>query len=162
MWNDAGTGGAVQDNNNCYNYACNKPTGTFAQPGDASGKPIVGPLSCKSVTAAATSDGLAPQDCAKACPAGSYKVALVVDPIGFKADKLNPDFHWYRQDDNGNWSHKPGDGEATNVDSSGKPIVDPNKADRRRPGKSGTLRAGYTDFCGCFCVNADPTKVNIK
>jgi hypothetical protein len=146
-----------QSKNNCYNYACNKKTNTFAQPGRKGGTPITFPLSCKSVTAAAKSDGLVPQNCDLACPEGSYKVALVVDPTG--GDGLGPDFHWYRQDSGGNWSHKPGAGEATNQDSSGKAIPDPRTADRRRKGKT-AMQPGYTDFCGCFCV--DPTKVAIQ
>ena len=31
---------------------------------------------------------------------GEYAVLLVVDP--------NNDYHWYRQDSDGTWSHKPG------------------------------------------------------
>ena len=33
-WNDFD---GVQFNNNCYNYACDQKTGTYAQPGRASG-----------------------------------------------------------------------------------------------------------------------------
>ena len=33
-WNDAN---GIQFNNNCYNYGCDLQTGTYAQPGRASG-----------------------------------------------------------------------------------------------------------------------------
>ncbi|QGZ42659.1 hypothetical protein IP92_04873 [Pseudoduganella flava] len=35
------------------------------------------------------------------------------------------DYHWYRQDNTGYWSHKPGQGEATNLDVAGRLIRDP-------------------------------------
>ena len=35
------------------------------------------------------------------------------------------DYHWYRQDDTGYWSHKPGHTRATDRDASGNVIVDP-------------------------------------
>lgn len=58
------------------------------------------------------------------CPAGTYKVALVIVPTG-----TNPDYHWYRQDSDGLWSHKPGKTAATRLDNSGLPIIDPQIAD---------------------------------
>src|SRR5579871_5831857 len=140
-WNKPG----VVTTNNCYAYATNQMTGTFPQPGKNSGTEPTPPYTCDNVTTGAVGDGLAKGECDKACPAGSYKVALVIDP---SVD--NNDFHWYRQDSNGNWSHKPGGTDATNLDNSGKPITDPRNADR----------GGYTTFCGCFCV--DPKKVNVK
>jgi len=36
------------------------------------------------------------------CENGSFKVALVIDP--------GIDYHWYRQNSDGTWSHKPGGG----------------------------------------------------
>ena len=52
---------------------------------------------------------------------GECVVALVIRP--------GRDFHWYRQDQNGNWSHKPGSTAATNLDNSGNVITDPRTAD---------------------------------
>ena len=54
LWNDNGT---IQDNNNCYNYACNMQTNTYAQPGEASGN-IYLSITCNEVTNGAISDGL--------------------------------------------------------------------------------------------------------
>ncbi len=132
VWNDAD---GIQYNNNCYNYACNIRTGTFAQPGRATGNQYTA-LTCPEVTKGAVSDGLQPHNCATRCTGCCHKVALVMAP-GY-------DFHWYRLDNNGLWSHKPGGTEATNLDNSGNPIVDPSTADR----------GPYTQFCGCFCVCA--------
>jgi hypothetical protein len=50
---------------------------------------------------------------------GYYLIALVV--------AKGKDYHWYRQDDSGYWSHKPGHTKATNLDASGKVIVDPRE-----------------------------------
>ncbi|UCE27377.1 MAG: hypothetical protein JSW52_01085 [Candidatus Coatesbacteria bacterium] len=148
-WNDFSTAGyeGVQDNNNCYNYACDTITGTFAQPGEASGIILTyDDLECEFVTNAAIADGLVSVDCDEGCGCKEcqHKVALVMDTIDPK------DYHWYRQDRDGTWSHKPGDGEATNLDGSDNIITDPRTADWGR----------YNVFCGCFCVNK--TKITIE
>jgi hypothetical protein len=131
-WNDAD---GVQFNNNCYNYACDIKTGTFAQPGQASGN-MYSSLDCQEVGDGAVSDGLRDVDCDRGCGCREccHQVALVIWP--------GTDFHWYRLDRNGRWSHKPGGTEATNLDNSGNPITDPRTADR----------GPYTVFCGCYCV----------
>jgi len=60
------------------------------------------------------------------CSEGGYKVALVLS---------EKDYHWFRQNPDGTWSHKPGDGEVTNLDYSGnddhpgKIIYDPQNCD---------------------------------
>lgn len=46
------------------------------------------------------------------CSKGTYKIALVI------YSKF--DYHWYRQNPDGTWSHKPGYGEVMNKDFSGK------------------------------------------
>lgn len=56
------------------------------------------------------------------CSSGCYKVALVVDP--------GDDYHWYRQNSDGTWSHKPGSGTVRNFDDSGNLITDPSNCDR--------------------------------
>lgn len=132
FWNDAGT---IQYNNNCYNYGNNKRTDTFAQPGKAAGA-MYTQLTCASVYQAAVADGLDPLRSGN-CANNMDKVALVVAP-GW-------DYHWYRLDSGGMWSHKPGKTQATNVDNSGKPISNPETANR----------GPYTDFCGYFCSCSD-------
>ena len=57
----------VQPNNNCYNYANDKITNSFAQPGEASGKPIT-ELTVAQVLAAVESDGWLKMDVPKEAP----------------------------------------------------------------------------------------------
>lgn len=130
-WND---GGPRQWNNNCYNYACNYRSDTFAQPGLAAGAMYTS-LSCASVKPAAVNDALIDSPAAdNKCPANGHLVALVIAP-GW-------DFHWYRKGRNGRWSHKPGGTQVTNLDNSGAIITDPRTADR----------GPYTQFCTFMVV----------
>jgi len=130
-WND---GGQKQGNNNCYNYATNYRTDTFAQPGQASGAMYTA-LTCASVRPAAIADALINSPRANnKCPREGHLVALVIWP--------SVDFHWYRKGRNGRWSHKPGSTPVTNLDNSSNPISDPRTADR----------GGYTNFCTFMVV----------
>jgi len=61
------------------------------------------------------------------------------------------DYHWYRLDSTGKWSHKPGPTPATNVDASGNPIASPETANRDYSGPDYSLN--YSVFCGYFCVD---------
>ncbi|MCP4346045.1 MAG: hypothetical protein GY795_11035 [Desulfobacterales bacterium] len=65
------------------------------------------------------------------------KVALAVRP--------NKDYHWYRQDSDGMWSHKIGNDEATNLDDSLETITNPETA----------KNVPYTEFCRYFCTCSD-------
>lgn len=130
-WNDSGQ---RQWNNNCYNYATNYRSDTFAQPGLAAGA-MYAALTCASVRPAAIKDELIDNPNAKnKCPKEGHLVALVVAP--------NYDFHWYRKGRNGRWSHKPGSTKVTNLDNSGVLIPDPRNANR----------GPYTDFCTFMTV----------
>ena len=129
--------GFVRDWNNCYNYANNRRTDTYASPGEASGQEF-NTLTCLSIDSAVLRDGLETcTDITQPIPPGKARIALCVNP--------GTDFHWYREDRNGMWSHKIGKGKALNRDNSGQPISDPEKADR----------GGYTDFCGYYFVYSD-------
>ncbi len=139
-WNDEGH---RQYCNGSYDYACNHPTGRQAQPGRAGGMSVLR-FDRAALHAAALADGLLLSDgdecgCAGPC---WQRVALALWP--------DHDFHWYRQDRDGRWSHKPGGGPATNLDSSGRPIVDPRTADR----------GPYQVFCGFYCLR--PARVQIR
>jgi hypothetical protein len=123
--------------NNCYNYTNNKPTNTFAQPGRASGAQAPW-MSCFYVHPAAVADGLVPiSDYPSTILNFMSGAALVVAP--------GRDYHWYRLNEDGTWSHKPGSGSATNRDNSGNIITDPRTANR----------GIYTDFCGFFMLWSD-------
>jgi hypothetical protein len=137
-WNDPYQPGydyGHQADNNCYNYACDRATDTFAQPGYAGTGVLNWVMQCPEVSAGAQADGLHSRpDGTPASERCCHTVALVVAP--------GIDYHWYRLDDNGMWSHKPGQTAARNVDNSNQPIANPETADR----------GPYTQFCGYFTV----------
>jgi hypothetical protein len=127
-------GSGTGDYNNCYNYANNRITNTFAQPGTASGNPFTQEHNCTdpgSVLAGAVSDGLvaSPNFSAPLAANQGWYVALVLWP--------GHDFHWYRQDSSGCWSGKDDGEDVTNADYSRNHISDPKTADR----------GPYTVFC---------------
>ncbi|MDX2138103.1 MAG: hypothetical protein SF123_08400 [Chloroflexota bacterium] len=122
----------VRQNNNCYNYARNWRTDTFAQPGRAS-KCYPYPMACSDVVNAALCDGLVHR--CECLPDSEYPrrfVALVVAP-GY-------DYHWYRKQIGNFWGHKPGGTPAKNTDNSSVIITNPETCNR----------GPYTDFCGYF------------
>lgn len=72
------------------------------------------------------------------CKNGYYK--------GFLAIDTGKDYHFYRQDSSGFWSHKPGALQITNLDSNGEIITNPRKASRNYSNFQ------YTTSCNYFCV----------
>ena len=128
----------AQYDNNCYNYANDERTDTFAQPGKAHGCYPYPLSTCADVYAAAQCDGLVPiASGTSPTPDDMHRVYLMVWP-GY-------DYHWYRQDiPNGMWSHKPGSTPVTDRDSSGALIYNPDTADTGPY----TLRCGYMAACG--------------
>ncbi|KAL4219741.1 hypothetical protein ACF0H5_020155 [Mactra antiquata] len=121
--------GRVQRRNNCYNYATNLQTNTFAQPGRGSGRKYVGPENARNVLEATYRDGLTRLSGPRA--GGQCVIVLVIWP--------GEDFHFYRLDSNGYWSHKSGRTPARDVDNSGNRILSPETADRGPY----TIIAGY-------------------
>jgi hypothetical protein len=75
------------------------------------------------------------------CPVGTSKIAMVVDP--------GDDYHFYRQDSNGLWSHKDGANPVKRVDAEGQLIWDPRTAVRDYRPRS---YLNYKDFCGFYCA----------
>jgi hypothetical protein len=132
-----------QPYNNCYNYATNYRSDTFAQPGRAAGA-MYSSLTCGSVKPAAIADMLidAPGATHNTCPVDGDLVALVIAP-GW-------DFHWYRRDKTGWWSHKPGSTAATDRDNANHYISNPETANR----------GPYTDFCGYLVVKHGHVKLS--
>lgn len=130
----------VQRRNNCYNYASNIITNTFAQPGRANRHNITRnppQLYGESVYYGAILDGLIPVPAPTQClpSPGLNLIALVIWP--------GRDYHFYRLDKNGYFSHKPGRSPARNVDNSNNLILDPRTCDR----------GPYTVFKGFFTTN---------
>ena len=73
------------------------------------------------------------------CKPGYYKVALVVAP--------NRDYHWYRQNYDGTWSHKPGGDLVINFDGNNEVILNPETCNRR------IHNIYYSTFVGFYQVN---------
>ena len=83
-----------------------------------------------------------------ACPPGSYKISLVL--------ATGSNYHFYRQDDSGYWSHKDGGTPAMRLDASGNVIVDPQTADRKYK------RLDYDTFCGYYCARPDDVTIPLE
>ena len=75
------------------------------------------------------------------CKKGFYKAFIAVD--NKEGDK---DYHFWRQDSNGMWSHKPGTTAVVNVDSDGKLIFNPLLANRKYKFYN------YSKPCFFFCT----------
>jgi hypothetical protein len=130
--------------NNSYNYAANYRTDTLAQPGLASA--VNHNNTCATVVAAAVADGFVDAPTANnRSPDDGHLVALVMSP-GW-------DYHWYRQERNGYWSHKIGSGGVTNIDNSGHAIRDPRDATRGMYGQFCTFmiaKHGHIKLAGAI------------
>lgn len=150
-WNNP----AYQTCNNCYNYGCDIRTDTFAQPGYAHGASYSA-LTCADVGNAAIADGLAPQP-EKTCKGCTHLVALVIAPVDAPGEQ--EDYHWYRLDDNGRWSHKPGGNPATDLDASDNQIANPETADRYYYYQADYI-LDYSTFCGYYCVDKKFVEIN--
>jgi len=70
------------------------------------------------------------------------RFALVIAP--------GVDYHWYRQNPDGTWSHKPGWWTVRTFDDSSNTIFDPQLADR----VSNPYLPDYTWVIGYFAVSA--------
>jgi hypothetical protein len=92
---------------NCYRYACDDPK----KPGEDH-SPFPGGadpgrhITCKDIMDGARKQGAKDPDSSGCCAKGWRKIAGVVQ------DKSHPgadnDYHWYRQEPDGTWSHKRG------------------------------------------------------
>ena len=156
MWNDS----FHIVRNNCYAYACDilcsPPDPDKQQPGRASGD-YPNPVTCTDIGNAAVSDGLV-AGVEKQCAGCTHLAALVIAKEDYSGSipKL-ADYHWYRLDDNGRWSHKPGWTKATDKDASGNSIPNPETADRLYAGADYIL--DYSTFCTYYCVDKDVVKI---
>jgi len=113
-----------QPNNNCYNYATNVATNSFAQPGRMTGEPLSSGYTAQDVVDGAVSDGLnyvgetlkELNHYAKSAGPGHF-VALMISPPNSSVSWLG-DYHWARLDDikTSSWSQKDGGDQVTNFD----------------------------------------------
>ena len=119
----------IKSTHNCYTYALGKiipGLDSKAQPGYASGFDHIddNEYKCKEFRKRLKNDspGSYLETFDNACIPGFYKVFLALD--------VGNDYHWWRQDSNQMWSHKPGSTSVVNIDSKGKKIKNPLKANR--------------------------------
>ena len=124
---------------------CHKP-----QPGYRSGHGTFGDYSnytCKNVNKRVLSDNpniFRTQNHEDKCPSDYYKGSLVV---ASKPGETGT-YHFYRQDDDGTWSHKPGANAVTKLDADDNVIVDPRTANRNY----GPGRVNYDNYCHTYCL----------
>jgi hypothetical protein len=85
------------------------------------------------------------------CGKDMYKGAMVTDP--------GSTFHFYRQNKDGTWSHKPGTLKVSREDANGLPIYSPFTANRDYTKPNDKDPINYTGFCGYYCL---PTKKKAK
>jgi hypothetical protein len=148
-WND---GEWVEGSNNCYNYSTNRNTMNYAQPGYGGGQttPSYKPSDLK---AAVIRDGLefvADPGAGKfpTVPEGKSLVALITG----LAPNYTADYHWYRKDRDGRWTHKPGPCEATDryfpYSSIDAVVTDPRT-------KAAWDPTQYDTFVGFFLVDSN-------
>jgi hypothetical protein len=146
----------VKEAQNCFAYAfdyrrlpkkCTKDSCpvSFPQPGRASGYPKwskVNGKRCPDLMARLFGDvpDLKVSSFEGRCPKKYSKIALVVDP--------DEDYHFYRLDSNGYWSHKPGATDVTHLDATKRPIYDPQLASRYYPDSG----LHYDKFCSYLCA----------
>lgn len=150
----------IKESHNCYTYALNylnlppskRCTKTscplpFPQPGRASGYPKwsnVKGKRCPDLIARIMGDvpGSSVSTFEAKCPAGTRKISVVADE--------DEDYHFYRQDSNGYWSHKPGATDVIHRDATNRLIYDPELASRYYPSSG----LHYDNFCSYLCVPA--------
>ncbi|MBR2906600.1 MAG: DNRLRE domain-containing protein [Clostridia bacterium] len=95
------------------------------------------------------------------CPEGTYKIALVLDrdytPDSIRdnynhgyingeevwIEETDVDYHWYRQNPDGTWSHKKSDRSVTNLDNSNEVIYDPQICNRDYGSTNYSIFVGY-------------------
>lgn len=115
--------------NNCYSYALNEiDNGNYwgLQPGAEGGQPLTGPsdVNIDRVMNAAISDGRIKKP--------NFLNKLGFGKRGYYSAYLvthdGVDYHWYRQDKGGMWSHKSGITPVKNIDGSGRFINNPTRA----------------------------------
>ena len=155
---------AVRLSHNCYSYAmgvidldlvkrCRKSKGKncrtyFHQPGALGGDRYalntVERRTCPNVVKLMKSDvpNITDTTFHGQCPATTSKIALVVDK--------GEDYHFYRLDSDGKWSHKDGSNKVKRYDAQKQPIMNPGNAARDYTQQGSDIN--YEDVCGYYCV----------
>ena len=87
------------------------------------------------------------------CPPDFYKGIVVVDSGQKRGMKRGHTYHFYRQDSNGRFSHKPGTLPVENVDAMEKAIYSPHLAHKNymsNPDNKDGIN--YDKNCSYFCI----------
>ena len=136
---------------NCYGYVLNRISsnksdphaGYIFQPGYRKGK-LYTAYTQRAIIKAVKSDmeslgrTIRSSSYSEKPKSNEYKIALVI---------ANDDYHWYRQDRDGGWSHKPGLTGITYKDASGNYISDPKTCDRNY------YYANYSTWGGYYIIS---------
>ena len=145
LWNNNDD---IKTTHNCYTYALGKIVpglDSKAQPGYASGYEHINDdeYECKVFRERLKKDspGSYLEKFDNSCLPGFYKIFLALDPKN--------DYHWWRQNKDQYWSHKPGSTDVTNVDADGKKIKNPLKANRNYSSLN------YYKPCFFACIYSD-------
>ena len=138
-WNDS----KYIKKNNCYAYLLDdlQPRNAKPQPGLYGGnKTGMTYTECEEIFQRMKKDNpnVYKEEANKPCKFGYYKGYFALDP--------SRDYHFYRQDKSGMWSHKAGKLPASNVDAIGNPITNPEASNHLYPDYQ------YTKGCSFFCV----------
>ena len=159
----------VRESHNCYSYFLNLHSNKAteicknelnkenycrrSQPGYASGYPrlLTKDFNCNEIVKRTLDDNpkMFKTTQKKKCPIDYYKGAVVVAP--------GVDYHYYRLNDEGIWTHKPGYKPSTYLDAKNNIIKDPLKANRKY-----SERLNYKDFCGYMCIPRNPLLKHMK
>ena len=141
----------VKNSHNCYSYSLGKIVPGIkskAQPGYGSGFEHINDneYKCSAFFKRLKKDSPATyiEQFDNKCMPGFYKIFLALD-------KEN-DYHWYRQDNNKYWSHKPGYSEVVNIDAKDEKIKNPVLSNRDFKHRN------YYKPCFFACVYSDLTR----
>ena len=163
----------TRESHNCYTYYLNKKSGeAFAlckkdfakhsmcrrpQPGYASGYPKLTPqdYNCNEIVKRTLADNphirvITEQEAKEiGCNMDEYMGAVVVAP--------KYDYHYYRMNDDGQWTHKPGYKPSTHLDADNNIIVNPKYANRKY-----SKRLNYKNFCTFTCLPRSSNKKSMS
>lgn len=137
--------------NNCYSYALDDHNGDSQvrnhkpTPGNTTGF-----YTCSKILEGLKTDQprLYPITFDCPCDQGYKKIYAAVSTEDEEGDN---DFHFWRQDQDGWWSHKPGSNQPSRVDGSNQAIRNPEQSNRVIGSRA------YVQGCGFFCV-PDPSR----
>ena len=139
---------SIKNSHNCYSYALGKIVKELdykAQPGYASGFEHISnnDFTCGSFKKRLIKDspGSYTESFDNKCLPGFYKIFLALD--------IAEDYHWWQQNKNGYWSHKPGSTDVINIDASGDKIINPVKSNRNFSHRN------YKTPCFYACIYSD-------